>query len=192
MGVRIDTAEQNCLQCRDKKLAFDRVFSIGNYDGSLGAAVVRMKYETGQSLAAAAGRQLADLLGRSGHIEQVDLITCIPKYWLKRLMTGVNSAEAIMSGVAKRANIPAASNLLMYRRKINKQAMLSHEQRWRNVRDAWRVSTRYDISDTRIMLVDDTMTTGATADSAARVLKNAGASLVTVAIVARAQKVQLT
>ena len=58
-------------------------------------------------------------------------------------------------------------------------------QRLANVRNAFAVNTGYDIHDAHILLVDDIMTTGATASEAARTLRKAGVSCVTVAVVAR-------
>ena len=68
--------------------------------------------------------------------------------------------------------------------------MLSPDQRRRNVQDAWKLSHQFDISGARVLLVDDTMTTGATANAASRALKMAGASEVTVAVLGRAQKMK--
>ena len=148
-----------------------------------------MKQQSGQPLAYAAGRQLAERIGSEGRTEDIDLLASIPKYWIKRLVTGVNSAETIMSGLSRQAKKCRVQDLLVCQRRINKQSLLSPDQRRRNVRGAWRVSDRYDVEGLRIMLVDDIMTTGATANAAARALKHAGAASVTVAVVGRASKV---
>lgn len=150
-----------------------------------------MKYAAGESLAVAAGRQLGKRIGCTDHVDQPDLLTCIPKYWLKRLLTGVNSAETLMYGLGKQANIPFAADLLVCKRRIKKQSMLSPEQRRRNVKSAWEVSPNFQIpKGSHVMLVDDTMTTGATAHEAAKSLKKAGAVRVTLAVVGRAAKPQ--
>lgn len=188
--MRVDLRLGNCLECRDKKLSFDHVISLGEFTGPLRAAVVQMKYEGGQSLAAAVGRRLGESAGCVDNFGQPVLLTCIPKYWLKRLLTGVNSAETIMSGLGKQAKLDGVNDLLLCRRRIGKQSMLSPDQRRRNVRGAWKVSPNYDVTDMHIMLVDDIMTTGATANEAARALKAEGAKRVSVAVVGRATKLQ--
>ena len=53
------------------------------------------------------------------------------------------------------------------------------------MRGAFSISSGYDITDKRVLLVDDIMTTGATANEAARVLRRAGAAAIAVAVVAR-------
>ncbi len=184
--VVVDTTEGRCVECRNKQLRFDVVRSLGEYDGLLQEAVLRMKYEQGESLGAAVGRRMADWCDHVGYDDRPDLVTCIPKYWTKRLVTGVNSAEILMSALAQRAKLTALADLLFCRRNINKQSMLSPEQRRRNVRGAWALTAGYDISHAHILLVDDIMTTGATANEAARALRNARARRVTVAVVGRA------
>jgi ComF family protein len=175
-----------CVECKQRDFVFDRVFSLGKYADELQAAVVRMKYEPGQSLAMALGQRLGDLVGTSELTGMPDLITCIPKFWLKRLVTGVNSSEMIMIGLGKRLRAATAHDLLVCKRKIKKQSLLSPDQRLRNVKSAWSVNSDFDIRDAHVMIVDDTMTTGATANEAARVLKRAGCSHVSLAVVGRA------
>jgi predicted amidophosphoribosyltransferase len=58
-------------------------------------------------------------------------------------------------------------------------------ERFANVRNAFAISSGYDIGDVHLLLVDDIMTTGATASEAAKTLREAGAASVDVAIVAR-------
>ena len=79
-----------------------------------------------------------------------------------------------MAGVAKRLHLPSAPNLLVCRRRIEKQSLLGPQQRIRNVKSAWSVNSDFDIHAIHVIIVDDTMTTGATANEAARVLKRAG------------------
>jgi len=182
--------ELGCRECQNQKFAFDRVVALGTYAGALRESVVRMKYDAGQPLASALGRHLARHLDCMGCADQFDLVTCVPKHWFKRLITGINSPEVIMEGIAEQANLPQAADLLVCRRRINKQSMLSPEQRRRNVRKAWSVSTTYDITGSQILVVDDILTTGATAHEVSRALKRAGAKRVTLAVIGRAKKMQ--
>ena len=189
-GMRKTTDGAACLECKDAKLAFCRTHSLGPYQGQLQAAIVQMKTAAGESIAAAAGRLLADKVGADDCSNKTELVTCVPKYWLKRLTTGVNGTEVLMSAFGKRAKLPTAADLITCQRKIEKQALLSPQQRRQNVSGAWRVSEHYDIRGTHVLLIDDTMTTGATANSIAQCLRRAGAAKVELAVVARAQKKQ--
>lgn len=79
-----------------------------------------------------------------------------------------------------------AERILLANRRTMKQGTLTPTERRRNVLRAFRVSESYDIKDARVLVVDDVMTTGATANEAARVMRRAGASHVSVAVLARA------
>ena len=68
-----------CSECRNKQLYFDAVHSLGEYEGRLQSAVLRMKYQHGESLGTAVGQRLADWLDHAGLDDRPDLVTCVPK-----------------------------------------------------------------------------------------------------------------
>lgn len=189
-GLPVKTG-MGCFACLGKKFAFDQVFSLGNYEGKLAEAIVKTKSQSGQSLAFAVGRELGrHLTKRTGCKDiasQFDIVTCVPKHWTKRFFAGVNGPEVIMEGLSHATNLKSAADLLQCSRRIRKQSLLSPNQRRRNVRKAWSVSPDYSLNEANVLIVDDTMTTGATAHEAAKALKAGGASHVTVAVVGRAE-----
>ena len=187
-GLARASGTSRCSQCAERRFSFDGVTSLGAYQGTLADAVLQMKYGGGQSLAYALGRHLADLLSSTGRDECYDLVVCATKHWTKRLITGINSPEVIMQGLADQANLPHASDVLVCRRRIAKQSMLSPTRRRQNVKNAWSVSSKYEFQEARILLVDDILTTGATADAMAKALKQSGAAYVGIAVVGRATK----
>ncbi len=71
-------------------------------------------------------------------------------------------------------------------RETRPQSELSEKERFRNIKNAFKVKAGKNLADKRILLVDDVLTTGATAEECARVLRAAGAREVTVAVLARA------
>ena len=180
-----------CPECTRRKFAFDRVFSLGVYEGALAEAVLRMKYEGGQSLAYALGRHLAKCVYGNDRGGCFDLVACATKHWTKRLFTGINSPEVIMHGLAERANLAHVAALLVCRRRISKQSMLSPTRRQQNVKQAWFVSRKHNVEGARVLLVDDILTTGATAHAMATVLKQSGAKQVSVAVVGAGDEIAL-
>ena len=106
-------------------------------------------------------------------------------HWWRRLRRGVQPARLLATAVGAGLAIPVLAQLLHCRRKISKQGTLRPSDRFQNVRDAFRVSAAYDITDQNILLVDDVMTTGATASEAARVLPSCRGPFRSVAVVAR-------
>jgi len=81
--------------------------------------------------------------------------------------------------------VPLADDVIVCRRRTQKQGTLMPSERAANVRDAFAFNTDYEIGGSHLLLVDDIMTTGSTASEAARMLRRAGAARVTVAVVAR-------
>jgi len=133
----------------------------------------------------ALGRRLASVLSELPLAEKPDLIVPIPMHWLTRLVRGTSAAETLARSLAATIALPVATDLIYCRRLLKKQSTLLPGERLLNVKGAFAASRGYDITGARILLVDDVITTGATCDSAARVLLKAGASTVCAISVAR-------
>lgn len=174
-----------CPRCRAERLYFDAVVEIGFYRDALRDAIIEMKQPHRDTLIHAVGGLLARRLDGQMPDWRVDLIAPVPIYWSRRLFRGVNVAELLARAIHRRTGLPLYENLLKCRRKTKKQGTLRPDERRRNVRGALAVSAGYDLTDARILLVDDVMTTGATANEAAKVCRKAGAAAVFVGVVAR-------
>ena len=126
-----------------------------------------------------------------------DWVSPVPSHFFRRIQrSGGGSrplARTLASDLLQRYPSARYAELLTMRRRVKKQAWLGESERFANVRGAFRikrwaggrrVSTM--IQGSHVLLVDDVMTTGATANENALVLKRAGAAKVTIAVVARA------
>jgi ComF family protein len=147
-------------------------------------AVLQMKQATGESLTLAMGYLLGELLLRN-LAQPPDQIVAVPTHWTRRLGRNVNCAEILLESVTARIGQRSSPRLLRCRRKTSKQGTLLPNERLANVRGAYRVSTGYVITGTKVLLIDDVMTTGATANEIGKILRRAGAASVEVAVVAR-------
>jgi predicted amidophosphoribosyltransferase len=204
-----------CPACRHERFRFSSVQAVGLYEGLLRDAVIRMKKAHEEALTLTMGKILAetarfpdsihsagdsalragdsapraasagDSAAADGAATGPDLVVPVPMHWARRLTRGTNPAELLAEMAAQKLGVPAVSDLLRNRRKTRKQGTLLPDQRRRNVRQAFSVSTGYDIRKTHVLLVDDVMTTGATANELSKMLHRAGARLVSVAVVAR-------
>lgn len=178
-------ADGKCADCRDRKLAFREVRTLGLYENDVRQAVLRMKHPEQEHLAIALGRRLAGVVSEHPYVEQPELVVPIPMHWWKRLMRGTSAAETLARSLAAASSLPIADDLLRCRRYTKMQSSLTGEERRLNVKGAFAASRRYDIAGTRILLVDDVITTGATCDSAAQALLKGGAAAVYAISVAR-------
>jgi ComF family protein len=174
----------NCPHCRNDKFAFTRVVALGAYEGSLQEAVLRMKQPLAEPLTIALGKLLAERISQIGG-EPHDFAAPIPMYWTRRITRGQNCPDLLAETIARRLRIPYFTDVLSLRSLRDRQHKLTAAERRHNMRGAFRVRRRYVLNEARVLLVDDALTTGATAHAAALALKKAGAGEVTVAVVAR-------
>ena len=131
---------------------------------------------------------LSALLARALPVdERFDLVVPVPLHWRKQWRRGFNQSELLARHLAKRRGIPAV-NALRRKRHTAVQAGLALAGRRRNVAGAFEVRGDMNLSGKRILLVDDVMTTGATAAACASKLKQAGAQSVSLITLARVDR----
>jgi len=115
-----------------------------------------------------------------------DLILPVPLYSLRLLERGYNQSDWIARGLGDALEVPVMGAELKRLRSTASQTNLTREERRANVEGAFSLSGRCTLEKSRVILVDDTLTTGATLLAAARILVDAGARFVQPAAVARA------
>ena len=158
------------------------------YEGSLRSLIHLFKYSGMKPLA----RPLAAYLERAIPVdEHFDAIVAVPLHWRKRWSRGFNQAELLARHVAKHRGIPVL-NALRRKRATATQAGLANAGRRRNVAGAFvvRAGTKPDprLAGKKILLIDDVMTTGATASACASALKRGGATSISLVTLARVDR----
>jgi ComF family protein len=180
-----EVALGRCRECQGRKLLYVAARTIGPYQGRLRNAILRSKPAAGEPLAMALGLRLAEALEACPFDHQPDVVAAVPMHWLERLRRKTNPSATMARSLAARLELPLATHLLVCRRRLQRQALLSAADRRKNVRGAFRVWWRHNVAGRRVLLVDDVMTTGATAHEASRALLAAGAAAVYVATASR-------
>lgn len=164
---------------------YDRARAVAAYDGSARRLVHRLKY--GDRLEA--GPFMARMMARAGRelVEDADLITPVPLHWRRAFFRRFNQAAELARPLARRSDARFAPGIVHRIRPTRHQVGLTARQRKANVRRAFRVPdrAREQVFGRRVLLVDDVLTTGATVNAAARVLRKAGADRVDVLVFAR-------
>lgn len=176
-------ANDHCIVCQRENYAFDQVIRLGVYLDELRIACLMAKNPTGGLLS----QTLADLLVETKYgslaMHGFDAVVPIPEHWVKRFMRPHYAAETIARRIAARLKVRLSTGILAKARWTPKQARSVPVQRRQQQKNAFCV-VGTSVRGKMILLVDDILTTGATADAAARELKRAGASRVVVAVVA--------
>jgi len=176
--------EGRCALCRLGVRGFDAAYSFGFYEDELRQLIHLFKYARVRTLSKPLGRLLALALPRDSAF---DAIVPMPLHWRKRWHRGFNQAALLAHEISKRTHVPVA-NALRRVRHTTAQAGLTNAKRRKNVSGAFRAKKGAPLEGKRILLVDDVMTTGATAAACARALKMAGAAQVTLMTLARADR----
>lgn len=173
-----------CAACREGLRGFDRAASFGFYEGSLRGLIHLFKYNGMKPLA----RPLAGFLERAIPVDQAfDAVVPVPLHWRKRWQRGFNQAELLARLVAKHRRTPLL-DALKRKRSTAVQATLASSGRRRNVAGAFEIRGKELVAGKKILLIDDVMTTGATASACASVLKRAGAQSVSLVTLARVDR----
>lgn len=164
---------------------FDRARAAVLYDGIAQSLVHALKYRDRTDLA----RTMAAWMLRAseGHVERCDAIVAIPLHRWRLVRRKFNQSAELARSLAALSGRPFLPASLVRHRPTRQQVGLGARQRQENVRGAFSISEsgKAALFGRRVVLVDDVYTTGATVNAAARVLRAAGATDVTVLTFAR-------
>ena len=192
--------EQELDLCRDcrvdgpeypagkRKLQFlDSFAAVWYYEGNVRRSLLRYKFRGVRAYAPAYGRLLAMKLLRE-HPEGFDVITWVPVSSLRKLRRGYDQVELLAKAVGRELDVVPVPLLKKVRNNRQQSRITGTAERRANVLGVYRVTDLEAVRDKRILLLDDILTTGATAGECARVLLTAGAKEVHCAVLAAARK----
>ena len=182
---RVETAE---YPVGKRKLQFlDSFAAVWYYEENVRSALLRFKFCGRRNLAPAFGRMMAMKLLRE-YPEGFDVLTWIPVSRLRKLRRGYDQCQLLADAVGKELGMIPVSALKKIRNNRQQSHIQGDAQRRANVLGVYRVTDPELIRGKRVLLLDDILTTGATAGEAARVLLTAGAKEVHCAAVAASRK----
>jgi ComF family protein len=165
--------------------AYARARAAVRYDDVARTLVHALKYQDRTDLAPAMGRWMA----RAGQelLTEADVLVPVPLHWRRGWSRRYNQSGALARIISRQSGVKLASEALRRVRATEQQIGLSRSQRASNVQGAFKVAADRlaDIAGRQVILVDDVLTTGATADACARALLRAKAAQVDVLVFAR-------
>ena len=175
MPFELDVGEAVCARCLRHPQAFDQARAALLYDDASRPLLLRFKHGDRTEAARTYGAWLA---------------RPVPLHWRRLLKRRYNQSALIGQAVARRLDLPYRPALLQRRRATASQGHLSRDQRQRNLRGAFRVPARHKpaLRGAWIFLIDDVLTSAATANACARALKRAGARRVDLITLARVER----
>ena len=181
-----------CRSCRRDNEEFRRFHrkiqrihdftAVWYYEGRVRESLIRYKFYNSRSYAGAYGRLLA--LRCLEQLEEPDVITWVPVSRRRKWQRGYDQVELLARAVGRELNLPVRKLLDKIRHNPAQSGLDSAEKRRANVLGVYRPHQNAQIRGKRILLLDDILTTGATASECARVLLTAGAEEIIFAAVA--------
>jgi len=183
-----------CRECRMVPPAYDRAVSFTTYEDEMRTLIRLLKFADVRASAYPLGDRLAKvILTLEAQAARDLLVIAVPLHKARERQRGYNQSVLLAEQAMRRLKVlrpdwklTAAHPALVRKRQTESQFVLSRKGRRRNLSGAFAVVGH--VSGREVLLVDDILTSGATARECALVLKAAGASRVWVATVARAQK----
>ncbi len=177
--------ENHCAACLARPPAFDSARAILAYDDNSRGAILALKHADRLDLVPGFARWL----DRVGAREACDLVVPVPLHPWRLWRRRYNQSAELARRLARDWNMACDPLALARSRSTPSQgAMSSAKARRRNVQRAFRVPDPAKVAGRRVLLLDDVLTTGATAEACARALKRAGAHEVHVLALARVVK----
>jgi ComF family protein len=185
-----------CRLCRLTPPPFERAVAYGIYKGRMRSAIHALKYGRLHPAARGLGRMLAHAIaGLAREAPGEMLVVPVPLHRSKHAQRGFNQARLLAREALRvlgkshpQWRLTLAPGTLMRLRATANQAGLTARQRRQNLRGAFSVANAAVVAGRHILIVDDILTTGATARAAAQALIQAGAESVWVATLARARR----
>jgi ComF family protein len=183
-----------CRECRLAEPEFARAVHYASYEGEIRGLIRLLKFDRVRGVARLLGRQMAEAVLKLEDVAARDLIVvAVPLFKERERQRGYNQSVLLADEALRRLRtlrpkwkLTAAHSALERRRSTESSFVLSRKGRRRNLSGAFHVTG--DVRGREVLLIDDILTSGATARECARVLMRAGAANVWVATLARAQK----
>ena len=164
---------------------FGRARAVAEYDGTASLLVHRLKYNDRLELARAMGSMMA----RAGAelLADADVIVPVPLHRWRLWWRRFNQAMALARVVSCESCVPCDPFLLARVKRTRRQVGLTKAQRQDNLQGAFRVpiEAKARLEGKRVLLIDDVLTTGSTANAASRALLRGGAASVDILAFAR-------
>jgi ComF family protein len=173
-----------CADCARERASWDRARSVMRYDKHSRRLVLGLKHGDRTHLAGALGGWMRRAGGEI--LDSADFILPVPLHWTRLFARRYNQAGLLAHAIHAAGGPPVAPDWLIRRRRTPSQGRLGAASRERNVRGAFRLRPGLSVAGKNLVIVDDVLTSGATVNECARVLRREGAASVGVLTLARA------
>ncbi len=174
-----------CGKCTGVKYDFDRAFFCCNYEGLIKELIHKFKYNHKKFLIYLFDELMANFAKNYIDINNLDMVVPVPLHRGRLQQRGFDQSLLLSRNLSKVSGLPLAYNILARNRDTRQQTGLSKKQRLDNIKGAFSVKDKTAFDNKRVLLIDDVLTTTATANECAAALKEAGAKSVALLTLAK-------
>ncbi len=171
-SCRIDSPQ--CAGIHKNFSFLDSWTAVWYYKGYIRTSILRYKFYGARHYAPVYGRMLAMRILQE-HTKPFDVVTWVPVSKLRRMLRGYDQAELLAEAVGQELDMIPVRILQKVRHNRPQSGISGQAKRRANVLGAYRITDLQELQGKRVLLLDDVITTGATAGECARVLLTAGA-----------------
>ena len=173
-GLPLEASEaEQCAPCLARPPRIHRARAAVAYDDVSRSIAMRLKYGRKVALARTMARYMAPLVLRD---DPAAVLVPVPLHRARLWQRGFNQSALVVRELSRATGLPFDPALLDRTRRTPPLKGMSLRQRRRTVAGAFKVNGSRDLRGRTVVLVDDVLTTGSTADACARALRRAGAS----------------
>ena len=177
-----------CSECILNPPSFQKVWAGYHYEGAVIPLIHRIKFGKQVDGLKILSQRLAEKFHEACLEFQPDLVIPVPLSWWRQFLRGFNQSYLLLRYLQKNSGQKVPIHWGLHRRHTRAQAKKDRVSRLRSLKRVFRISPSPAIQSRKILLVDDVLTTGATAEALAAGLRKAGAHDVGVFVLARVEK----
>lgn len=172
-GKELLEDEQYCYDCKRLKHEFEQCAAVFVYSEAIKQSIYRYKYKGRREYAEWFAGQMYEKMASRIAVWEPELIVPIPLHKSKYKQRGYNQAWLLAAELGRLTGIPVDDGLLQRSRATEPMKALDGENRIKNLKNAFIISSN-KVKYKKILLVDDIYTTGATMDACAKALRSKG------------------
>jgi len=187
-GIPLNKTQLICGQCLKAPPEVDYSVNLYHYEAPVDYLIMELKFGQKLSYAAILGFLLKQQLLKNNLKDLPDALLPVPLHKKRLIKRGFNQSLEIAKIVAKELKIPIEYQLIQRNKVTRAQTELNIKQRKRNIKGCFNLQNENERMPAfqHVVIIDDVVTTGATTNELAKVLKNTGVKKVGVWSIARA------
>ena len=181
-GAKLSDDYEFCIECKSKQHEFDKARSVLVYNEKSSPAILKFKYGGRKAFALPLARILAKRFETVDII--ADVVTFVPMPKEREKERGYNQSFELCKEFSSLTGILMIDALERVKN-VERQATLGRAERIKNMQGSFNAKNKQEFKNKDVLLIDDVVTTGATASECAKTLLNAGAKSVSVLSIAK-------